>query len=117
MAIPYNIPDNDPSDVEAAALEVIVELPAAALHSDAFALVLRAYAALLREDGAFVGLAWSDARQIAVSIARVLVDSEDAAAALLNHARDVNAAASTPQWRDRHVAARAFAVAAAAHVP
>jgi hypothetical protein len=109
----YNIPTNDPVDVEAAALEVIVDLPAAILGSD-FTLLLHSFAALLRENGAFKGLCLSDARQVAVSVCRALVDDDDAAATLLNPARDIHAAASAPQWRNRDKVSRAFTIAAAA---
>jgi hypothetical protein len=51
MPTTYTVPDN-PADVEAAALELIVRLPADILHTGALTVVLQEYAGTLHAGGA-----------------------------------------------------------------
>ncbi len=61
MTTTYAVPTN-PVDPEAAALELIVRLPAKLLGSDSFTPVLQDYCSLLHAESAFAGLSWNDAR-------------------------------------------------------
>jgi hypothetical protein len=57
---------------ESAALELIVQLPAQLLATNAFTAVLQDFCGLLHAERAFTGLSWNDARQIA-AVARSLL--------------------------------------------
>jgi len=73
----YTLPDN-PANPEAAALELLVRFPETILHTDAFRPVLQDYAGALDAEGAFTGLSWSDAKNIAAAIAFDLTQCDDA---------------------------------------
>ncbi len=67
-AASYTVPDNPAPDPEAAALDLIERLPADILHTGAFTEVLQDYCSVPHADGAFAGLEWADARQIAAAV-------------------------------------------------
>jgi len=73
----YTVPDS-PADPAAAALELLVRFPGTILHTDAFRSVLQDYAGALDAEGAFTGLSWSDAKNIAAEIAFDLTQRDDA---------------------------------------
>ena len=63
----YPVP-TAPADVEAAALDLIVRLPVEVLHPEFPHLltdVLQDYCGVLHVEGAFAGLLWADAKNIA----------------------------------------------------
>jgi hypothetical protein len=64
MTTTYEVPTN-PAGPEAAALDLIVALPARLLDTSAFTPVLQDFCGLLHAEGALAGLSWNDARQIA----------------------------------------------------
>ena len=74
-AASYTVPDN-PADPEAAALDLIERLPADILHTGAFTEVLQDYCSVPHADGAFAGLEWADARQIAAAVSWDCVTGE-----------------------------------------
>jgi hypothetical protein len=59
-------------------------------------------------------MCWSDAHQVAVTVAREIVDNAHAAAALLNHGRDALASVDGMAWKDPQRMATAFSIAASA---
>jgi hypothetical protein len=87
MTTTYTVPTN-PSDPELAALELIVRLPAMLLGSDTFTTVLQDFCGLLHAEGAFAGLSWADARQIASAVGFDACH-DDAAEVIRNRARNV----------------------------
>ena len=111
----YTVPAN-PADAESAALELVVRLPALVLVlvlvAEHFTLPLRDYCGALRVEGAFAGLSWPDAKQVAAIVADVM-HRDDPAAALRNRARNVLAGADRLPWCDRGGAVRALNIAAA----
>ena len=106
------IGDRSFADPEAAALELIVRLPADILDSDAFRDVLRDYCSVLSAEGAFTGLSWLDAKQVAAAVSCDVCTRDDAADFLRNRARNVLAGTDGMAWRDRDGAARALNIAA-----
>jgi hypothetical protein len=108
---PYIVPDN-PADPEAAALELIVRLPAEILHTEGFTPILQDYCALLQMECAFAGLSWADAKNIAAAISLDLTSRDDAEAFIRNRARNVLGRRDGMEWDDRDGAARALNVAA-----
>jgi hypothetical protein len=81
------------------------------LHTDAFRPVLQHYAGALDAEGAFTGLSWSDAKNIAAAVAFDLTRREDAQEFIAQRARNVlggNGAMRDDQW----AAARALNIAA-----
>jgi hypothetical protein len=107
----YTVPDN-PTDPEAAALELIVRLPADILHTEGFTPILQDYCALLQMEGAFAGLSWADAKAIAAAISFDCTSREDAAAFIRGRARNVLGRRDGMEWDDRDSAARALNIAA-----
>jgi len=107
----YTVP-NSPADPEAAALELIVRVPAEVLHTDAFTPVLQDYCGVLHAEGAFAGLAWDDARRVAAAVSFDACTRDDAAAFERNRARNVLAGVDGSPWRNREGAARALNIAA-----
>jgi hypothetical protein len=107
----YDIPDNPP-DPEAAALELIVRLPADILRTAAFTTVLQDYCSVLHAEGAFAGLSWPDAKQIAAAVSFDVTQREDAADFIAGRARRVLGGTDGMVWRDRDGAARALNIAA-----
>jgi hypothetical protein len=114
----YTVPDT-PADPEAAALELIVRLPSSlsarlAVAAQNFGLVeiLQDYCSVLDAEGAFAGLSWSDAKQIAAAVSFDVVTREDAADFILNRARNVLAGTDNMPWQNRELVARALNIAA-----
>ena len=108
----------DPADPEAAAYELLVRFPAAVLAGPGVILhplieVLQDYAGMLQAQGAFAGLPWEDARNVAAAVALDLCNRDDAADFLRWRARNVLAGADNMTWRNRENVARALNVAAA----
>jgi hypothetical protein len=110
-AASYTVPDN-PADPEAAALDLIERLPADILHTGAFTEVLQDYCSVPHADGAFAGLEWADARQIAAAVSWDVISRDDAADFLRNRARNVLADVDGMVWQNREAAARALNIAA-----
>jgi hypothetical protein len=108
----YTVPDN-PADVEAAALDLIVRLPGRIMQTDALTEVLQDYCGALHAEGAFAGLSWADAKHIAAAVAFDAVTRDDGAEFLRNRARMVLAGTDNMAWQDRAGAARALNTAAA----
>jgi len=75
-AASYTVPDN-PADPEAAALDLIERLPADILHIGAFTEVLQDYCSVPHADGAFAGLEWADARQIAAAVTWYVISRDE----------------------------------------
>lgn len=107
----YEVPQN-PTDPEAAALDLIVRLPASVLHSDAFTEVLQDYCGVLSAEGALAGLAWHDARQVAAAVSYDVVSDDNAPTLLRHRARTALSGADGLPWVDATAAARAFNLAA-----
>jgi hypothetical protein len=110
--VTYTIPD-DPPDPETAALELIVRLPQL-LNTDAFTQVLQAYYGLLHLEGAFTGLPWADAKQIAAAISFDVMTRDDPAAVLRSRVDDVLAGRYGMSWKNPERAVRALNIAATA---
>jgi hypothetical protein len=75
----YTVPDST-ADVEAAALELIMRLPVKVLHPEFPKLltdVLQDYGGILHAEGAFAGLSWADAKNIAAAVSFDVVTRED----------------------------------------
>jgi hypothetical protein len=114
----YTVPD-DPPDPESAALELIVRLPADILRTAAFTTVLQDYCSVLHAEGAFAGLSWADAKQVAAAVSfdvthryDIRKQTEGAADFIAARARRVLAATDGTMWDDRDGAARALNIAA-----
>jgi hypothetical protein len=107
----YTVPDN-PADPEGAALELIVRLPADILHTTRFTAELQDYCGVLHAEGAFAGLTWADAKQVAAAVSFDVVTRDNAADFLRNRARNVLAGTDNMPWRSRDRAARALNIAA-----
>jgi hypothetical protein len=107
----YTVPDS-PADPEAAALELIVRLPAEILHSEGFTPTLQDYCAPLQAEGAFAGLSWPDAKAVAAAVAFDCTSREDAEAFIRRGARNVLGRRDGMEWDDRDGAARALNIAA-----
>jgi hypothetical protein len=111
MPATSTVPDS-PADVEAAALELIVRLPADILHTTAFTTVLQDYCGALRAEGTFVGLAWADAKAIAAAVSFDVISRDDAADFLRNRSRNALSGADNMEWENSVGAARALYTAA-----
>jgi hypothetical protein len=107
----YTVPDN-PADVEAAALELIVRVPGQIMHTDALTEVLQDYCGALHAESAFAGLSWEDAKNVAAAVSFDVVTRDDAADFIRNRARNVLAGTDNMEWRNREAAVRAFNIAA-----
>jgi hypothetical protein len=94
----YTVP-TAPADVESAALELIVRLPADILHTTAFTTVLQDYCGVLHAEGAFADLSWADAKNIAAAVSRDIISRDDAADFIRNRARNVLAGTDNMDWR------------------
>lgn len=108
----YDVPDH-PADPEAAALELIVRLPARIMHTNMFSEFLRDYSGALHVEGAFAGLRWADAKQVAAAVSFDITQRDDAADFLLNRARNALAGTDSMSWDDRDGVVRALTIAAA----
>ena len=114
MTTTYTVPTN-PTDVEAAALELIVRLPREVLTDecpDELTAALQDYAGVLHAEGAFAGLSWADAKAIAAAVSFDVMQRDDAADFLRNRARNVLAGTDNMEWHNREHAARALNIAA-----
>ena len=109
----YVVPTN-PTDVEAAALDLIVRLPVEVLHTDELTAALQDFCGMLHAEGCFAGLSWADAKQIAAAVAFDIISRDDAADFLRNRARNGFAGVDWMDWRDREGVARALNIAAMA---
>lgn len=110
----YAVPD-DPTDPEAAALELIVRLPGQVIEGGASPMlteVLQHYSSLLHAEGAFAGLSWSDAKAIASAAAFDAVTRGDAADFLRDRARRILDGTDNMPWHNREGSARALNIAA-----
>jgi hypothetical protein len=117
-ATPYTVPDN-PTDPEAAALELIVRLPASI--SDRLAAQARwlasrrscrTTAAPRTSRARFSGLSWADAKPVAVAVCFDVMNRDHAADYIRNRARNVLAGTDNMVWENRERAARALNIAA-----
>jgi hypothetical protein len=111
MTTTYTVPDN-PADPEAAALELIVRLPADLLGTNAFTSVLQDYCGALEVEGAFAGLSWSDAKAIAAAISFDVCNREDAADFLMIRSQNALGGHDGMASDDRISAALAMNIAA-----
>jgi hypothetical protein len=91
---------------------LIVRLPADLLHTDVFTPVLRDYCTLLHTEGAFVGLSWADAKQIAAAVAFDCTQRQDATDFIAIRACNAHRGVDGMAWDDRGAAARALTIAA-----
>jgi hypothetical protein len=114
-----NVPswfDDNPHDPESAALTLIIGMCGDLLPPDTAADVteiLQDYCGVLQVEGAFAGLCWPDAKQIAAAVGfDVVFRGEDAVDALQRRARRASEGTDNMDWRDRQAATRAFSVAA-----
>lgn len=107
----YTVPDN-PTDPEAAALDLIVQLPGQVMHTDQFLPILQDYCGMLHAEGAFTGLSWADAKQVAAAVAFDACTRDDGAEVMRNRARNALAGADDMPWQDREGVARALNIAA-----
>jgi hypothetical protein len=106
----YTVPDS-PADPCAAALELLVRFPETILHTDAFRPVLQDYAGALDAEGAFTGLSWSDAKNIAAAVAFDITQRDDAHEFIAQRARNV-LGGDGMMWDDQQGAYRALNIAA-----
>jgi hypothetical protein len=114
----YSPPDN-PADPEAAALELIVRLPAsisdvlaAEVEAAGLTQILQDYCGALDAEGAFSGLSWADAKPVAAAVCFDIMNRDDAADFIRNRARNVLAGTDNMRWEHREKAARALNIAA-----
>ena len=70
--------------------------------------VLQDYCGVLHAEGAFAGLSWADAKNIAAAVSFDVVTRDDAADFIRNRARNVLAGTDNTAWRNRDGAARAL---------
>jgi hypothetical protein len=112
-ATSYVVPD-DPADPEAAALDLIVRMPADLLgHDWPTREALQEFTAVLSAEGAFTGMSWHDAKAAAVAIVFDATNRDDAAEALKHRAHLTGAGVDNQQWDDRGAMVHAFITAAA----
>jgi hypothetical protein len=109
----YICPD-DPTDPEAAALELIVCMPSDFMHADATVTqALQDYAGALDVESCFSGLSWVDCKPIAAMICFDVTQRDDAADFMRGRARNAMSGVDGLPWADRQGAARALNIAAA----
>ncbi len=108
----YSPPEN-PADVEAAALELIVRLPAEVLHVPPEGCeALQEFCGVLQLEGCFADLSWADAKAIAAAVSFDACTRDDAADFLRNRARNALSGVDNMPWENREAAARAMNIAA-----
>jgi hypothetical protein len=115
MRTPTYTPPENPANPVEAALELILRVPRTILGHDRFTPVLFDYTAMLRGEGAFAGLSWSDASVVAFAIAVDVVMRDDAQQHLTRRASLIEASDGTAfgvTWDDKQAAARALRIAA-----
>ena len=111
----YSPPDN-PADVAAAALELIVRMPSVCFDGDdarELTAAMQDYCGLLDAEGCFAGLVWGDAKAVAAAVAFDAITRDDAADFMRRRARSVLAGTDNMPWENREGAARALNIAAA----
>jgi hypothetical protein len=74
--------------------------------------VLQDYCGALHVKGAFAGLSWADAKQIAAAVSFDMCTREDAEWFIRNRARNALSGADHMAWENREGSARALNVAA-----
>ncbi|BBX00903.1 hypothetical protein BST36_27750 [Mycolicibacterium moriokaense] len=108
----FEVPEN-PSDPEAAALELIVRLPQDLLGKTWPPLdVLQELTAALEIAGAFTGMSWHDAKHAAVAIIVDAVNSDDAVPSLCQRAERAVTGTDGMTWDDPAAMARALTTGA-----
>jgi hypothetical protein len=108
----YAVPDH-PADPEAAALELIVRIPADVLGHDCPSReALQEFTALLSAEGAFTGMSWHDAKHAATAIIFDATSRDDGAAFLRQRANRVRAGTDGITWDDPAKMARALTIGA-----
>ena len=114
----YAVPDN-PSDPEAAALDLIVRLPGALFRADdpespdvPPVPVLQELSTLLSVREAFAGMTWHDAKHAAVAIISDALCRTEAAAFLLLRAERARTGRDGMTWDDAEAMARAMTIGA-----
>jgi hypothetical protein len=114
----YSPPDN-PADPEAAALELIVRLPAsisdvlaAEVETGGITQVLQDYCSALDAEGAFSGLSWADAKPVAAAVCFDIMNRDDAADFMRWRAAKILGGTDNMPWENREGAARALNIAA-----
>jgi hypothetical protein len=109
----YTVPDN-PADPEAAALDLIVRIPADVLgHDSPPRDALQDFASLLHAEGCFAGMSWHDAKHAATAIVFDASSRDDGAAFLRQRANRVRAGTDGVTWDDPAKMARALSIGAA----
>lgn len=78
-----------------------MQLPGEVMHTDAYRTVLQDYCGMLHAEGAFAGLSWPDAKQVAAAASFDARTRDDAAEVLRNRARNALAGADDMPWLDR----------------
>lgn len=109
--------EQTPADPEAAALDLIVRMPAEVLAEPGLLLhplieVLQDFTGMLSAEAAFTGMAWQDAKQVAAAIAMDLCTRDDAGDFLRHRAGNVSSGVDGLAWVDRERAVRALTLAA-----
>ena len=112
----YTVPA-DPADVEHAALDLIVHAPSQMLDSTPEQLrplveLMQDFCGALQVEQALAGLAWHDAKHVAVAVAFDLCCRDDAADFLRRRAGNALSGADGIPWLNPERAAHAFTVAA-----
>ncbi len=106
----YAVPDN-PTDPEAAALELIVQLPQI-VGREVDLLPLQEFSTLLSAEAAFADMSWHDAKHAAVAIIVDAVNSDDAVPSLCQRAERAVTGTDGMTWDDPAAMARALTTGA-----
>jgi hypothetical protein len=113
MTTTYTIPDN-PSDPEAAALDLIVRAPIDLIgHHWPTREALQQFTTLLSAEGTFSGMSWHDAKHAATAIAYDAINRDDAPQFLHQRADRVRAGTDGITWDCPDAMIQAFNTAAA----
>lgn len=111
----YTVPEN-PADPEAAALELVVRLPADLSDPRESTADVRAvfqdFAGVLSAAGAFTGMTWRDARHAAVAIVADAIYRDDGPGSLRQRAARVLDGTDNMAWDDPQRMALALTVGA-----
>jgi hypothetical protein len=90
-----------------------VRLPANILNTDACREALQDYCGVLHAEGAFAGMTWPDAKQVAAAVSFDACTRDDAGF-LQSRAANIHDRIDGMTWDDRDAAVRAFSIAAEA---
>jgi hypothetical protein len=112
VTITSYVAPSDPADPEIAALELIVRLGAEITRTESFAALVQDYSSVLHLEGAFAGLAWCDAKNVAAAIVTDITQCDDPAARMGRRARMLLEGTDNAEWNDREASARALSIAA-----